>query len=439
MAAMGRIFLNRLSGLSLLLGLATTPFIARADEPTKAPDPMAELFKQLNTRKGEFAKFVYLTSPEVQGDPNKRQIAAQMLATSYSFLGRPNDALRAFPSSDRAFDLDSLPDKNRVHAMPAADWVESQADRYPIVMVNEAHHSPQTRLLTLNLLPKLHAKGFRYLAIETLAGQDARHFAYPTKDTGYYTQEPVFAEMIRIASKLGYELVPYEPETPANHEQTQQERETGMAQNVINRVLAKDPKAKVLVHAGYAHIGEKPGSAARQANPMAMELARLSKLPILSVDQTSLASYLISKSETPNDRLNTMFEVGVPSVLLDNRTQQAWSYKPGQYDVTVLLPKLSAGLRPDWLRLDGLRRPVAIDASSCRGNYPCLIGAHHQSEPDDAVPADQFVTLNQTESNNPLFLAPGDYRVFTVASDGRKLHEYPLAVADKEPHETAPP
>lgn len=420
--------------------LVLLPLFAYGGMPAKVDDPIALLFRNLSGKKGDFAQFAYLTSPEVQGDPAMREVAAQMLATSYSLFGRPNDALRAFPSTDRAFDLSAMPRKDRFRPTSAADWVESQSGLYPIVMVNEAHHSSQTRLLTLALLPKLRARGFRYLAVETLANPGSGKVEYPTRETGYYTREPIFGEIIREALRLGYQLVPYEPNEPAGRKQTQQERETGMAQNIFDSVLAKDPQAKILVHAGYAHIGENPGSAARQANPMAMELARLSKLPILSVDQTSLASYLISKSETPNDRLNAVFEVGEPSVLLDKQTQQAWSYKPGQYDVTVLLPKSpSTELRPGWLRLEGRRRPVAVDASSCRDNYPCLIGAYHQSEPDDAIPADQFVALTQIESNSPLYLAPGDYRVFTLASDGRKLREYPLAVADKESHDTTSP
>lgn len=381
------------------------------------------LFKRFGEEKTSFGQFRFLAGPDVQGNPALKGIAGQMLATTYSFLGRPNDAIREYPIHDRGKAPPGLPDEAGFVAKPAVDWIVEQTDRYQVVMVNEAHHRPQTRLLTLALLSRLHRLGFTYFAAEAFDDQPLKA-GYPTNDTGYYTREPVFAEIVREAHRLGYVLVPYEA-SEDEADASQQARETGQAKHIAE-VLARDPEARILVHAGYGHIGESAGSQPSDADPMALEFTRLTGLSVLSVDQTRLTW----EDGRAADRLAREFAIDSPSVLLDRKTGSAWSAFPGRFDVSVVLPAATgSALRPDWLGLGGTRRAVAVGLTPCIGRLPCLVEARYAGEGDDAIPADQFVVLDDGEANTPLYLAPGRYRLRLLGNDGAPLAQRELAVA----------
>ncbi|MYA16192.1 MAG: hypothetical protein F4Z28_05185 [Gammaproteobacteria bacterium] len=97
-------------------------------------------------------------------------------------------------------------------SLPALPYVVEQAADHRVVMVNERHHVSTERLLTLRLLAPLYEQGFRFLAAEALweeEGALARR-GYPVRESGRYTNDVVFAELLRSALALGYELVPYE-------------------------------------------------------------------------------------------------------------------------------------------------------------------------------------------------------------------------------------
>ena len=398
------------------------------DAGSEGTSSTATFFERLNRQGTTFDEFRFMTSRDVQDNPQWRGIAAQMLATHYSFLGRPLDALRTFPFRKGDAPRDDLPSPATHRAIPAVDWIAAQAGDYRVVMLNEAHHAPQTRTLTLSLLPVLRQKGYTHLALEALSndGKDPLSRGYPDRDSGMYTREPVFAALIREAKRLGYRLVPYE--TASAPGERQQDRETGQAE-AIAKALAGDPQARMLVHAGYAHIGEAQRGLPDDARPMAMELARISGLPLLTVDQTSTRSYEADDADTVGRKLSLAFVASVPSVLVSRDGGEAWSNKPGLYDVSVLLPSSPVTpLRPDWLVLDGRRHAVAIDMTPCLGHLPCLAEARHAAEGDDAIPADQFLMLAASEAATPLYLAPGTYRLRLLGSDGQALAERELSV-----------
>ena len=403
-----------------------------ASDDTK--NPLADFFKTFNAQPDSFAEYRLLTSPAVQQDAQTRNVATQFLATELSFLGRPLDALRAFPFRGVDQPNRDLPTPAVWSAVPASDWIAGQAEAYRVVMLNEAHHVPQTRVLTIALLQRLREKGYTHLAVEALLndGTDPMPGGYPVRKTGIYTREPVFAELLREARQLGYTLLPYEPNDQG--EQTQQQRETGQA-SAIAALLAKEPRAKVLVHAGYAHIGEAQEGLPDDARPMAMELAKMSGLPLLTIDQTSTRSYEAVDIDTVGQRLAKQFAVNVPSVLVSREGGGAWSYRPGLNDVSVLLPPAPAqeAQRPDWLSLGGKRLAVAIDLTPCLGHLPCLAEARPVDEGDDAIPSDQFLMLAPGETSTPLYLAPGKYRLRLLGNDGAPVASHDLDVAASNP------
>lgn len=410
--------------------VALSCMLAAHAAPDDGDDATGAFFKAFHAQQDAFAEYRYLTSAEVQGNPLLRDMAAQLLATELSFLGRPQEALRAFPYRGASHPDQSLPTTAGFDSRPAVDWVAAQAGDYRVVMVNEAHHVPQTRVLTFLLLRALRDKGYTHLAVETLAndGSDPMPKGYPVRMTGIYTRDPLFAELLREARRLGYVLVPYEPNDEGDGEQTQQQRETGQARAIAD-LLAKQPGAKVLVHAGYAHINEAQEGMPDDARPMAMELARISGLPLLTIDQAKTRSWEADDIDTAGRRLSRDFAVKAPSVLVGRDDGKVWSHAPGSNDATVLMPAAPvSALRPDWLALAGRRPAIAIDLSPCLGHLPCLAEARHAGEGDDAIPADQFVMLAAGEAATPLYLAPGKYRLRLLGNDGAPLVQRELEV-----------
>jgi hypothetical protein len=120
------------------------------------------------------------------------------------------------------------------------------------VFFNEAHNVPITRTLTVQLLTKLRAEGFNYFAAETLYQTDTKlqSRGYPIKGSGFYTEEPICAEMVRTALKLGFKVVAYEA-TVGCYRRCSRGR---AGRNIYREVFKKDPDARLVLDAGYAHI-----------------------------------------------------------------------------------------------------------------------------------------------------------------------------------------
>ena len=83
-------------------------------------------------------------------------------------------------------------------------------------MINESHHIPYHRLFVKSLLQDLYNAGYRYLALEalTLPTDSINIRRYPTQQDGYYIAEPLFADMLRTALKIGFKLERYEDDIP---------------------------------------------------------------------------------------------------------------------------------------------------------------------------------------------------------------------------------
>src|SRR5690606_35474474 len=166
-AAMRKVHSAAIAALVVMLAGALD--LTAKDAADAGPLTTENFFDRLNKHPSAFGAFLFFTSREVQDNPELRGYAAQMLATNYSFLGRPNDAIREFPIYNLEPAPADLPDRATHRAVSAVEWIAARSRQYQVVMVNEAHHKPQTRLLTLALLPELRTLGFKYLAAETFA------------------------------------------------------------------------------------------------------------------------------------------------------------------------------------------------------------------------------------------------------------------------------
>ncbi|MFC5740659.1 hypothetical protein [Dyella tabacisoli] len=419
-----------LVNLGLLLSMSPTALAAQQSAPAAAATTaqaapsqpsllQRELLRKLPLLKNDLARYQYLTESIPQLSETDRILAQQLLATVENELGMYNEAIRDFPFDNRVRNGAELPQSAQWQAVDAADAIEKLAANRRLVMINEAHHDAHTRQLTLALLPRLRALGFTHFAIEALDDKDSALMkrGYPVSDSGSeYLHEPIYGDIVREAIKLGFIIVPYESDTISTAD-----RETHQADNLYRRVFMRDPKARLLVHAGYAHIDKVVGSFGSTIQPMAAHLIQISGIDPLSIDQTQLRDVGPVRGDTTYRSLLASFEPKDPTVLLNRTTGNAWSTNPAAHDISVLLPPAGHRRRPSWLSLDGQRQTHLVTADLCGGHLPCVVEAHYANEPDEATPADRC-TLLTPDGVNSLYLRAGDYRVRAWSSDGRTLN-----------------
>jgi hypothetical protein len=401
---------------------------AAPERPATASSATAvgrDLFSETARIKSDLMRYMYLREAMPQLTKEDRLIDQQLLATVEDELGLYDEAMNDFPFDNRVQTPVTLP--------AAADWTSADAateiaklatDRR-IVLINEAHHDAHTRELTLALLPKLRAEGFTYFAAEALVNGDTELMqrGYPILNSGSeYLHEPIYGQIIREAIRLGFKVVAYESDADALSE-----RESGQAQLLYRQVFKNDPKAKLFVHAGYAHIDKAVGNLGKSIKPMAMQLKQLTGFDPLSIDQTRWRDIGPMPKKDLYNQLTAAFPVDKPSVLLSRQNGSVWSSDPDRHDVDVILPPSGHQRRPHWLELGGTRQTRVISSEICQRQLPCLVEAHYASESDDSIPADRYVFLTDNNMNS-LYLWPGEYRISSRDREGRKLSERRVTV-----------
>jgi len=399
------------------------------------------IMHEANKHKGLLARYeVMRYAYTANKDPAFRLIFGQYLSWYQSFIGDYPDAAASFSIKEvaQADDHPSPLDTAGYTAHPALAAIAELAKNYQLVMLNEAHNVPLTRTLTVQLLPQLRAQGFNYFAVETLYQSDQALAArgYPVADSGFYTAEPISAEMVRTALKLGFHVVGYEALSDA----TGDAREAEQARNIYRDVFQRDPRARLVVEAGYAHIQQS--GAFLGGKPMAQHLHRLSGIDALAVEQTMLIPHPHEDDDHPlYTAIVQQLQPREPIVFL-NASGKPWTLRDG-YTVSVIFPpqQLRRG-RPTWLSLGGLRQPYVVNGDRCAEHFPCLIEARYASEGDDAIPADRMVldplpataTLNdrvrhgQSIPSGELYLRPGKYRLNISDKDAYTLFRQNIVI-----------
>ncbi len=393
-------------------------------EQLAASGKSEQIMREANLRKGLLARYqVMRYAYAADRHPAFRPIFSQYLSWYQTFIGDYPDAAASFsikqpPQKD---DHPSPLADGSWQARPALEAIPALARGYRLVYLNEAHNIPLTRTLSVQLLSRLRREGFDYFAVETVYQTDTRlqSRGYPTDASGFYTEEPISAEMVRTALKLGFKVIGYEALSDA----TGDAREAEQARNLYRETFAKDPQARVVVEAGYAHI-QKSGTFLGGSS-MARHLYGISRIDGLSVEQTMLIPHPARDDDHPYYApIIEKLQPTVPIVFVDAEGKP-WTLRTG-YDVSVVFPpqQLSRG-RPTWLTLGGLRRPYFVDSERCKHHYPCLIEARYAGEGNDAIPADRMVLdpvpLNATPQDRvltgmeappgELYLRPGKYRL----------------------------
>lgn len=424
---------------------AQTPAQWRAEQ-LKASRQSETIMKDADSHNGLLAQYLVMRKAYLSGKGTAfHLIFGQYYSWYQTFIGD-------YPAAAASFSISQPPEPDdrpsplsgdEYVARPAIDAIPELARNARAVFFNEAHNVVQTRSLTVPILARLRKEGFNYFAAETLYQTDIKKLrdrGYPVRASGFYTREPVCAEMVRTALKLGFKVVAYEALSDA----TGDAREREQAHNLYREVFAKDPKARLVVDAGYAHITESGKYVG--GSSMAEHLHEIAGINPLTIEQTMLIPHPQSHDDHPYytavmDKLKPQ----QPIVFVD-KSGHPWSLRSG-YDVSVFLPvqHLVRG-RPTWLTLGGLRQPYTIDAGSCHQDFPCLVEARYAEESEDAIPADRLLLdplLMNSESshrfNAPktdrignLYLRPGKYNLRYVDSEDHVISRQKITI-EKQP------
>ena len=352
---------------------------------------------------------------EQRGLPHDTATYYEMLAQAVSFIGDNRTVLEFEKAS-----YEKLPDSVRKEISKLADmakdisyidarqYILTRAKRNRVVMINEAHDKPMTRAFTASLLEDLYQQGFHYLAMEMLGNVPFKAVTKVNATTGYYSAEPLAAELIRKALEIGYTLVPYE-DTDTRHSVDQ--REYAQAQNIYDFLSKKDTTAKILVHAGYAHIEE--GARKEERIPMAAYFKIISKIDPLTIDQTEM----IEQSNNPfgaalYDAWIKKRPVTASSIALLNE-RPVDPFGVDLYDLHVIHPPTKyVNERPAWAAMNGWRNEIPV-SPAYRSLF--LVQAFYdkeyvESNPGLAVPADQTY-LTASNGTYYLYLHKGKYKL----------------------------
>ena len=409
-----------------------------------AEDKADKLLLTAKQQKGLLAQYRALLQGFADDDsPAFRMIFGQYLAWYASYIGDYPVAMKAFTIKQTLQPGDNASPlaQGGYAAQPALDAIPELAKNYQVVLLNEAHNIGMTRSLTVPLLSRLYAQGFRYFAAETLMESDTGLQArgYPTHDSGFYTEEPIYGEMVRTALKLGFKVIAYEATSNMSNPDA---REAEQARHLYERVFAKDPHARLVINAGFDHI-VKSGSYLG-GKSMAEHLARLTDASMLSVDQTAMYPHPNSNGDHPYYTVAMQQEKPKEPIVFVDPKGKPWSLRPA-YDVTVFFPpeKLERK-RPTWLSLWGLRKARLVSAEGCRDHYPCLVEARYSNEGPDAIAADRLIldqtpiavsisglsaySSTQAVPSGDLYLRPGSYELSFTAEGDKVEHRETIEV-----------
>lgn len=450
---------NKLLGALFSLGML---LVSNATLSQSFDQSSLALLSDMNKQPNVLARYDYLIKITPSLSPEGQILAGQFRSFSESELGLYGQAIFSFPLKGRSPSEVRIPETSEWKSVDAVNEIlKLAADRH-IVLINEAHHDAHTRELTLSLLPRLRKLGFNYFAAEALTNTDTglMHRGYPIKDSGTeYLQEPLYGEIVREAIRLGFTVVSYD-----SSDSDPQERENQEADNLYQKVFSKDPNARLFVHAGYAHIDKKSGRLG-SVRPMAMHLQTLTGFDALSIDQTEFLETGWDKSDAYHE-LTQNFPTKGAEVLINRKTGEPWSARPGTYDLNVILPKalqiqvfgvdrlygdrlgnnavvmkdltrISFGIkandmmhRQNWLDLEGLRQAFPIDTGLCESQIPCVIAAHYTNEPNDSPAADRYAFMKPQSASN-LYLRPGRYRLHIWGLRGQTISDQEIEVSIK--------
>lgn len=342
-------------------------------------------------------------------------------ATELSFSGYYQEVLRIWDKNGvrkpKTTEEDSLFFINS-KKVNAKDYIIEQSKNAQILIINEAHHIPKHRTFTKSLLKDLYDNGYRYLGLEALFESSINDRKYPIIESGYYTKEPEFGNLISEALKIGYTLFSYEASKGKNGK----EREIEQAEN-IQKFIESVPKAKVLIHCGYAHAFENEYPSWGKA--MAGRLKDNTNIDPFTIDQRMF----LERSDKENNHLFIKLnDTTEPIVLIDKDGQVFNGNKEiRQTDIVIIHPETKyIDNRPDWLQ-NG-KESYTIPSNKIKNSSPLLLLAYRENEfENNGVPTD-IIEINDNKTSKKLYLTKGNYTIVTKDKNYNIIEKYKVEI-----------
>jgi hypothetical protein len=286
---------------------------------------------------------------------------------------------------------------NGVAAIPE---IVRRARKTSIVILDENHLDPRGRAFGLEVARALRPLGYTVLAAEALTrgGDDTAMRAkmeklsvdgYVRQSSGYYLDDPVFADFLRQSLALGYRLVSYET---GGSNFVSPARDQDQTDNLIRRALHGYPGAKILIYAGEHHAAERPlAIEGGKGEWMAQMLKRATGIDPLTIDQAGLSPLPMNRPDADLYDIAVQKAHGQSVVLMRHGAPLAVGLLAGSVDLQVVHPR-SATIdgRPEWLAGMG-RKPGPIPPSLLPKSGVRLVQVFVAAEADDAIPIDQVL------------------------------------------------
>ena len=167
----------------------------------------------------------------------EKQKFMSMFASQFSaFLGRDALTRELANAGWHPRPLDSTIAVSNFVAADAMEEIAAAAKSYRVVILDESHNSQQERVFGHLLAQALRANGYTHMGYEALSPGTAKDVNKngPSLVTAFYAADPVYADFVRQAKVMGYEIFDYEPKQERTLDQATQrrEREAGQAANI---------------------------------------------------------------------------------------------------------------------------------------------------------------------------------------------------------------
>ncbi|AWI25126.1 hypothetical protein [Flavobacterium pallidum] len=369
---------------------------------------------------------IYQFSKDIEAKTDKDTLPwkYQMAATAYSISGFYKKALEAWDKNGASPVKISKEDSlyfGYFEQDDARDYIINRSKKERIIIINEAHHNIKHRVFTTSLLHGLYDNGYRFFGLEALSDTLINKRKFPVMDSGYYTQEPQMANLLKEAIDIGFTLFEYEPADVASGK----EREIGQADNIA-RWMQKNPDAKFLIHCGWDHVIEGTPGNKSWGKAMAGRLKEKTRVDPFTIDQTALSEKGDRQFSSP---YIAMAGSKTPVIMVDaNGRLFNGPAANDQTDCKIIHPVTGfVNSRPEWLLMDGKRKTYQIPKSKIK-EYPVLVLAYRKNEfSQHGVPADVVEVLHADDKTS-LVLAKGIYDIIVKNNRYEVIEKFEIKI-----------
>lgn len=308
----------------------------------------------------------------------------QPLGWNLAILGRDDEVRRLdFHPQLELPPLDMDPEQLELDAIPWRDGLRQIANEHRIVMIMEDHFVSKHREMIGAVLPTLRDAGFTHYAAEAI-GESAEALnsrGYPAVETGYYTSDPQFSNVIRRALDLGFKVLGYDFR-PFTHEGREKFAATQLA-----ALLNDDSQTRLVVHAGHAHVFKYETDIGQRW--LAAELWKSTGIEPFTIWQWS-AMHDGHEYRVVADAIGGLGSFDEPVLLMPPPSTDSGLRNVPRVDAILVHP-------PDQSVAPGERTVLFSDAMQpisgqwLSTRWPVVVAAYNKGEPTNAIPLDQVM------------------------------------------------